>query len=94
MILGRASDCDLKIASSLPEADTVSPHHARIIKRDARWIVVDGLTDDQPSLNGIYVNGKRTLENYLDEDDELAFGALQFRFHVPPAAHSTLQGDA
>jgi hypothetical protein len=92
MTLGRASNCDLKIAPKLPGADTVSPHHARLVKRELRWVVVDGLTDDEPSLNGIYVNGKRTLENYLAEDDEIAFGELKLCFRVPPTAAAS--GDA
>jgi hypothetical protein len=94
LTLGRASDCDLRIAENLPGADTVSHQHARFVKRDARWVVVDGIADDQPSTNGIYVNGKRTLENYLDEGDEIAFGELKFRFHIPTTGLPVSQGDA
>ena len=94
LTLGRASDCDLRIAENLPGADTVSHQHARFVKHDARWVVVDGVADDQPSTNGIYVNGKRTLENYLSAGDEIAFGELEFRFHIPPTGLPVSQGDA
>ena len=94
LTLGRGSDCDLRITKNLPGADTVSHHHARLVNRDARWVVVDGVADDHPSTNGIYVNGKRTLENYLSDGDEIAFGELKFRFCVPATAPVTLQGDA
>ncbi len=94
LTLGRGSDCDLRITKNLPGADTVSHHHARLVNRDARWTVVDGVADDQPAANGIYVNGKRTLENYLFEGDEIAFGELKFRFHIPTTATAVSQGDA
>jgi hypothetical protein len=92
--LGRDFDCDLRITKNLPGADTVSRRHARFSKRDARWVVVDGVTDDHPSTNGIYVNGKRTLENYLSEGDEIAFGELKLRFHVPTTTTAISEGDA
>ena len=94
LTLGRASDCDLRIAENLPGADTVSHQHARFVKRDARWVAVDGVADDQPSTNGVYVNGKRTLENYLSEGDEVAFGELKSRFHLPTSGITDSQGDA
>ncbi|MCI0475604.1 MAG: FHA domain-containing protein [Anaerolineales bacterium] len=82
-ILGRASDCQLKIAQNLPGADTVSYHHARLLTRNARWVVLDGASDEMPSLNGVIVNGKHTLENYLNEGDVITFGEMRFRFHFP-----------
>jgi hypothetical protein len=94
LTLGRGFNCDLRIRKNLPGADTVSHHHARLVKRDARWTVIDGIADDRPSANGIYVNGKRTLENYLYEDDEVAFGELKFRFHIPMTLIAVSQGDA
>jgi hypothetical protein len=88
--LGRASDCQIKIAANLPGADTVSYHHARLLKRDARWVVLDGGNDEMPSLNGVLVNGKRTIENYLNEGDVITFGEIKFRMHIP-APPSTAQ---
>ncbi|MBM3128798.1 MAG: FHA domain-containing protein [Chloroflexi bacterium] len=81
-MLGRAADCHLKIAQNLPGADTLSLRHARVYKRGARWVVADGERDELPSLNGITVNGKRTLENYLNAGDVITFGEMKFRFHL------------
>ncbi len=84
--LGRASDCHIRIHASLPGADTVSPHHARVLQRHGRWVVLDGTRDGMLSLNGITVNGKRTLANYLEDGDVITFGALRCRFHLPSGA--------
>jgi hypothetical protein len=92
--LGRASDCHLKIAANLPGADTVSYHHARVLKRDPRWVVLDGISDEMPSLNGVSVNGKRTIENYLNEGDVITFGEMKFRLRIPTPSSTALQGDA
>lgn len=81
--LGRASDCQIKIGKQLAGADTLSLRHARLFQRGARWMVADGERDELPSLNGIAVNDKRTLENYLDDGDVITFGEMQFRFHLP-----------
>lgn len=90
--LGRANDCALKIAKHLAGADTVSLRHARLFQRGARWVVADGERDELPSLNGITVNGKRTLENYLDDGAVITFGEMQFRFHLaPPRASGAAQ---
>ena len=94
LTLGRGSECDLRIAENLPGADTVSHRHARLEKRETRWVVTDGVSDDRPSTNGISVNGKRTLENYLYEGDGITFGEMKFRFHLPTTVLSSSQGDA
>lgn len=85
-ILGRARDCHIRISANIPDADTVSYHHARILKRNERWVVLDGTSNGMASLNGITVNGKRTLANYLEDGDVITFGALKFRFHLPASS--------
>ncbi len=92
--LGRASNCHLRIAQNLSGADTVSYHHARLLKRDVRWVVLDGASDEMLSLNGITVNGKRALENYLNEGDAITFGEMKFRFHIPSPSSTAPPGDA
>jgi hypothetical protein len=92
-ILGRAADCQLRVAANLPGADTVSLRHARVYARGARWVVADGEHDDLRSLNGITVNGKPTLENYLHDGDVMTFGEMKFRFHLP-AAPNVSSGDS
>jgi pSer/pThr/pTyr-binding forkhead associated (FHA) protein len=84
MTLGRAPDCDLRIPEDAQGADTVSRYHARFEKRGERWAVIDGVEEGKLSTNGIYVNGKRTLENYLTDNDEIACGEVKFRFHAQP----------
>ena len=54
--VGRAADGDICLAD-LPDADIVSPYHARLCWQDNSWILVDG--GNQPSLNGLYVDGRR-----------------------------------
>jgi pSer/pThr/pTyr-binding forkhead associated (FHA) protein len=54
--VGRAADGDICLAD-LPDADIVSPYHARLRWQDNSWILVDG--GDQPPLNGVYVDGRR-----------------------------------
>ncbi|MEW5720235.1 MAG: FHA domain-containing protein, partial [Chloroflexota bacterium] len=94
LTLGRGANCDLRLAENLPGVDTVSRQHARLVKRDTRWVVVDGIADDQRSTNGVFVNGKRTLENYLSEGDEIAFGELKLRFRLPTTGLPISQGGA
>jgi len=89
--LGRASDCHIKIRANLPNADTVSEYHARLLQRNGRWVVLDGTRNGTPSLNGITVNGKRTLANYLEDGDVLTCGALRFRFHLPTSSQGASQ---
>lgn len=90
-VLGRARDCHLRIGTNIPDADTVSYHHARILKRNGRWIVLDGASNGLVSLNGIRVNGKRTIANYLEDGDVITFGALKFRFHLPTPSQGAKQ---
>jgi hypothetical protein len=82
--LGRSPDSDLAISDKLPGGDTVSSHHARLERREGRWVVVDGVAGGALSTNGVCVNGKRTLENFLAENDEISLGEVKFRFHEMP----------
>jgi pSer/pThr/pTyr-binding forkhead associated (FHA) protein len=52
----RAADNDICLAG-LSDADTVARYHARLCWQDNSWILADG--GDQPSLNGVYVDGRR-----------------------------------
>ena len=54
--VGRAADGDICLAG-LSDVDTVAPYHARLCWQDNSWIRVDG--SDQPSLNGVYMDGRR-----------------------------------
>lgn len=78
MTIGRAADCDIQIPETLPGAATVSRYHARLEKHQERWRVIDGVTN-QPSTNGVFVQGQRTRDNYLKDGDCIAFGLVSFR---------------
>jgi pSer/pThr/pTyr-binding forkhead associated (FHA) protein len=75
--IGRATDNDLVITEGFPAWESVSGRHARIFQEASRWVV-----EDLDSLNGIYVNGRRTRRNLLRDGWELAVGGVEFVFHV------------
>lgn len=80
--IGRAKDCDVQITDKmkLANVDTISRHHARIEKRGERWVLIDGVAPGQPSANGVFVNDKRTRENFLNEGDVIRLGLVAFQF--------------
>ena len=75
--IGRAPDNDLVISQDLPGWETVSRHHARLYRQGERWIV-----EDLQSTNGVYVNGKRTGRNLLQDGWRLDIGGVTFIFHA------------
>lgn len=75
--IGRGTENELVITPDLPGWDTVSRRHARIYRRQGRWIV-----EDLGSLNGVYVNGRRTGRNLLREGWRLGIGEVEFVFHT------------
>jgi predicted component of type VI protein secretion system len=80
LTVGRAPDNDIVILDSIPNADTVSKHHARL-RRDQDDYVVR----DLGSKNGLTVNGLQTVENLLQDGDRLGFGTAEAIFHRPLA---------
>ena len=77
--IGRAEDNDIVITEHFQGWDTVSRVHATIERDGARYIIVD-----QGSLNGVYVNGRRTGRNLLKDGWKVAVGAVEFTYHQPP----------
>lgn len=77
MTIGRAADNQLVIGSTFPGGETVSQHHARILRKGEDWIVTD-----LNSANGIYVNERRTGRNLLQDGWRLALGAVIFTFRA------------
>ncbi len=63
--LGRADDCDVVLV-----ADEVSRHHAKIVRRGRKTLLMD-----LKSLNGTYVNRQRIIERVLSHLDEIWFGS-------------------
>lgn len=78
LTLGRAPDNDVVVPDSVPDADTVSQHHAQFRRDQDDYIV-----RDLNSQNGLTVNGRHTNHNVLQDGDQLAFGAVQAVFHKP-----------
>jgi adenylate cyclase len=62
---GRSEDSDVVLV-----ADEVSRHHAKILYREDKVILVD-----LKSLNGTYVNRQRVVERVLSHMDEIWFGS-------------------
>ncbi|MBC7250833.1 MAG: FHA domain-containing protein [Anaerolineae bacterium] len=77
--IGRAEDNDIVITDRFQGWDTVSRVHATIERDGARYVIVD-----QGSLNGVYVNGRRTGRNLLRDGWKVAIGAVEFIYHQPP----------
>jgi hypothetical protein len=71
--IGRAPDSDLVITQDL----AASRYHARIYRQVDRWIV-----EDLDSMNGVYVNGRRTGRNLLRDGWRLRIGGAEFVFHT------------
>jgi hypothetical protein len=75
--IGRATENDIVITPDFPAWETVSHHHAHIYQQANRWVV-----EDLNSMNGIYVNGKRTGRNLLSDGWRLGIGGVEFTFHT------------
>jgi hypothetical protein len=75
--IGRAPDNDVVITQDLAGWDTVSRQHARVYQREGQWVV-----DDLDSVNGVWVNGRRTGHNLLRSGWQLRIGGVEFVFHV------------
>lgn len=72
-ILGRAGDSDV-----LLDDVTVSPHHAQIRRTEEGGLELR----DLGSVNGTYVNGRRTDWCTLADGDELRIGAFRLCVHT------------
>lgn len=78
LTLGRSADNDVIVPDGVPEADTVSQHHAQFRRDQDDYIV-----RDLNSQNGLTVNGRHTNHNVLQDGDRIAFGAVEAVFRKP-----------
>jgi pSer/pThr/pTyr-binding forkhead associated (FHA) protein len=85
LTVGRAPDNDIVIPEAVPQAETISKHHARLRRDQDDYIV-----RDLNSRNGLSVNGRQTLENLLQDGDRLRFGSAEAIFHRPVAGTSAI----
>ena len=77
LAIGRAPENDLVVTQDFPAWETVSRRHARVYQQADRWIV-----EDLNSMNGVYVNGKRTGRNLLRDGWQLGIAGVKFVFHA------------
>lgn len=83
-IIGTSDGANLIVPTAIAGAASISPEHARIEKRGARWLIRDGDAEGRQSKTGIFVNDKRTRVNYLQDNDKIRLGDVEFIFHEPP----------
>lgn len=69
LLIGRSSACDIVMTDR-----TVSRRHARLIRRDGKWIL-----QDLASTNGSHLNGRRVGRCELRPGDELYLGETHLR---------------
>ncbi|GAB4569678.1 MAG: winged helix-turn-helix domain-containing protein [Anaerolineae bacterium] len=74
-ILGRAPQCDIALDDPF-----ASRQHAAILWEQGRYRLVD-----LGSKNGVFVDGQRVTEAWLEEGQVIQVGQTQFRFHDPAA---------
>ena len=74
--IGRAAENDLVLQDSLK---SVSRHHARLLLEDGEIVV-----RDVGSMNGVYVNGRSTLQAPLRHNTELIIGAYTLTVLINP----------
>lgn len=80
LTIGRASVCDLCI-----EEPSMSSEHARMVRSDDAWRVINLL-----STNGVFVNDEKVFSHRLHDGDEIRLGRVRLRFRDPvgsAAAH-------
>jgi pSer/pThr/pTyr-binding forkhead associated (FHA) protein len=67
------------------EDESVSAHHARIYYDERLGAVC---IEDLDSLNGVFIDGRPTVKNILNDGDQLTFGSFSLTFrdtgYLPP----------
>lgn len=84
-LLGRGEAMDSKFTADVPGLASVELEHARIVKRNNRWLLQDGIEENRPSEQGVFVNGKRARVIYLQDGDKICLGEVEFIFREPPS---------
>jgi hypothetical protein len=76
-IIGRAPESDVVITQAFSGWETVSRTHARVYSEGGQWLV-----EDNNSKNGVWVNGRRTGHNLLQDGWKLGIGGVEFVFRA------------
>ncbi len=79
MVVGRSPDCGIRI-----EEASVSSEHARLVRDNDGWRVVNLL-----STNGTFVNDKKISNAAISDGDHVRFGGAEFVFHDPERRSKT-----
>ncbi len=76
LTIGRGSDADLVLLDS-----EISRSHCRVSCTDGRWHI-----EDNSSLNGVFVNGRKVAEDELRHGDTIRVGSTGLRFDIAAEA--------
>jgi pSer/pThr/pTyr-binding forkhead associated (FHA) protein len=79
VLIGRGKDAQLL----LPDI-SVSRHHARLVRREQGYVLMD-----LGSQNGTTVNGQRITEHLLESNDEIQMGKFLLIFHATESSLAT-----
>lgn len=82
LLVGRSPDCSITLDDS-----SVSAEHARLVRGDGGWRVVNLL-----STNGTFVNEKRVSSTDLADGDTVRFGRVEFVLHDPESRERNATG--
>lgn len=77
MVVGRSPDCGIQL-----EDASVSSEHARLVRDEDSWRVVNLL-----STNGTFVNDRKISNAAISDGDRIRFGRAEFVFHDSNAGH-------
>ncbi len=72
-LIGADPACEIVL-----EENNVSAKHAKLRHNNGRWQLADQMT-----VNGTFVNGKKSTMSYLDSGDRLTFGSVTAIFKTP-----------
>ena len=70
MVIGRASDADLRV-----ESRDISRHHCQIVTNDRLCVI-----EDLNSTNGVYIKDKRLRRHNLNDGDVVSLGSHQLLY--------------
>jgi adenylate cyclase len=75
--IGRDSSNQIVVDTHFADTDSISRWHAKIARAGDRFVI-----KDLGSANGLFVNGRRSRENVLQDGAVLGIGTVQFTFRL------------
>jgi pSer/pThr/pTyr-binding forkhead associated (FHA) protein len=83
-VIGRLPQCDLVI-----NEETISARHAKIIRKEDHFEILDLI-----STNGTFVNGEKIGKKTLRSDDKIRFDVYEFQFINPADVARTVVAES